>query len=84
MRIKLEEQIINDKTKLNENFILEINKLVNGGLGYMDAIVHLCEINNLEIENVIPIIKGNLKVVSAIQKEAESLNYLPKMDRLPI
>ena len=49
-------------------------------LGYMDAVLHLCEKNDLEPEDmkkfVSPIIKDK------IEAEAMALNFLPKQNTL--
>lgn len=51
---------------------------------YMDAIVHYCEKNNIEIETVASIIKSNSKFKAIIQNEGEDLNLLPKTAKLPL
>lgn len=52
------------------------------GLSYIDAVVYLCEKNNLEIEDskkfISPVIAGK------IEAEARNLNFLPKRNTLPI
>jgi len=51
---------------------------------YIDAILHWCQIRQLEIECVIPLIQKNLALKARIQGEAEDLNFLKKVSRLPI
>lgn len=69
----------------NDKFIKEIETLVTKyKLDYMDAVVHLCEKNNIEIEAAASIIKNNIKIKSKIQAAAEDLNYLPRSARLPV
>lgn len=66
-------------------FIKNIDALVKeGGLDYIDAVVHYCEQNNVEIETVASIIKNSSYMKSNIQIEAENLNFLPKRARLPV
>ena len=65
-----------------ESFSKEVEELViEKNIGYMDAIVFICEDRNIEIEtaarHVNKIIKGKLEV------EAQELNYLPSSNRLP-
>lgn len=79
-----ELKIIDKNKKLNQNFILEVNRLVAQGLDYMDAVLHYCEKNNIEIEAVAPIIKSNPKIKSGLRQSAENLNFMPKESRLPI
>lgn len=79
------DDVILQKTMSNEKFIREIELLVSKyNLDYMDAVVHLCEKNNIEIEAAASIIKNNIKIKSKIQSAAEDLNYLPKSARLPV
>lgn len=79
------DDVIFQKSMTNEKFIKEIETLVTRyRLDYMDAVVHLCEKNNIEIEAAASIIKNNIKIRSKIQAAAEELNYLPKTAKLPI
>jgi len=43
---------------------------------YMDAAIHYCEENGIEIETIAKAIKSNEKLRSKIQTEAEDLNFL--------
>lgn len=74
-----------DKITQNlENFIKEINYIIEtGGLTVMDAVIHYCETNNIEIEAVAKIIRTNPKIKARLQTEAEDLNFLPKRARIP-
>ncbi len=51
---------------------------------YIEAIVHYCEVNNIEIEFIADLIKKNSVIVSQLQIEAEALNIIKKTDRLPL
>ena len=78
--------------------ILKLSKIIDGdffygeietlvkkhNLSYMDAIVHYCEKNEIEIETAAALVKGNFRIKSEIQIEGEQLNYLPKTAKLPI
>ena len=61
-------------TKLVENTVYDLK------ISYMDAIIHLCEKNDIELEDInkfiSPIIKGK------IEAEAMGLNFLPKTNSL--
>jgi hypothetical protein len=50
-------------------------------ISYMDAIIHLCEKNNIEVEDakkfVSPVIKNK------VEAEAMRLNFLPRGNELP-
>jgi hypothetical protein len=49
-------------------------------LSYMDAVVNLCEKNNIEIEDVKKFLSSSVK--ERIEVEAMELNYLPKVNTL--
>ena len=67
------------------HFSTEVRDLIaNKQMEYIDAVVHWCEINNLEIEYAASLIKQDPFIMSKIQLEAEDLNYLKKHARLPI
>jgi hypothetical protein len=69
----------------SENFIKEIDKIVTDlGITYVDAVVHFCEKNNIEIETAASIVKSSPKMKSKLQLDYENLNYLPKRARLPV
>jgi hypothetical protein len=53
-------------------------------MSYIDAVCHWCELNNLEIEYAVEIIKENAAFISKIQIEAENLNFIKKTARLPV
>lgn len=72
----VESQFLNKSkfTKLIENTVSELR------ISYMDAILHLCEKNDIDPQDVnkfiSPIIKGKLEA------EAMKLNFLPKTNSL--
>ena len=51
-------------------------------ISYMDAIVHYCENNELEVESAAKLINAIIK--SKIECEAQELNFLPKTAKLPL
>lgn len=66
-------------------FYAEIEKLVcQLNVSYMDAVVHYCETNNLEIETAASIIKNSSKIKAIVQNEGEELNLLPRTAKLPL
>ncbi len=81
---------MNDTLKLSkimdtDIFYKEIDKLVRKhSMSYMDAIVHFCEKNEMEIETAAGLIKGNFRIKSHLQQEGEVLNLLPRTAKLPI
>ena len=66
-------------------FIRELEEFVaRTNESYIDAIVHLCAKNNIEIESAAGIVKNSIILKTKVQGEAEDLNYLPKKAKLPI
>jgi predicted CopG family antitoxin len=74
------------ETQFNtRSFSDEIEKLVRDKkMEYIDAVVHFCQTNTLDIETAAQFIKNNSKLKAHIQLEAEDLHYLPKSSKLPI
>lgn len=78
MRIMEEKQFLT-KTKFA--------KLVEGAvfkqkLSYMDAVIHLCDQYEVELEEVRKFISPTIK--QKIEAEAMRLNFLPRGNELPI
>jgi len=79
------QDIIFDKALTQEKLIREIEDIViDCGTDYIDAIVHYCQKNDIEVETVASIIKSSGKLKSRLQAEGEQLNFLPRSARLPI
>ena len=79
------DDVISTKALTSEKFIKEIESLVTRyNLDYMDAVVHYCEKNNIELEAAEGIIRSNLRIKAKLQDEAEELNFLPKRAKLPV
>lgn len=79
------DDVISAKALTSEKFIKEIENLVTRyNLDYMDAVVHYCEKNNIELEAAAGIIRSNLRIKAKLQDEAEELNFLPKRAKLPV
>ena len=72
----IEEKFLN-KSKFTE--IVE-ETVIEKELSYMDAVLYICEMNSIDLEDVkkfiSPIIKGK------IEAEAMALNFLPKQNTL--
>ena len=68
-----------------QEFVKEIEAyVIEHKLDYLDAVLHYCEKNSLEIETVASMIRSSSKIKAKIQQEAEDNNYLPKTNKLPI
>jgi len=79
------QDIVFDKALTQEKLIREIeNIVIDCGTDYIDAIVHYCQKNDIEVETVASIVKSSGKLKSRLQAEGEQLNFLPRSARLPI
>ena len=71
--------------KSSSDFVKEIEKLVlTKNLDFFDAVLHYCEMNNIEVETAAALVKQNSVLKAKIQYEAENLNMIRKSARLPI
>lgn len=73
------------KIDLDKLFLIgsEIEEMVDKqNIDYIDACITYCELNNIEIEYVGELMKKNQNIKSKIQREAEELNYLKKINRI--
>jgi len=71
--------------KLNSEFIMnDIASLITKGVPYIDAVVDYAERHNLDIEVIGEIIKRSPVLKAKIYREAEDLNMVEKLVRLPI
>ena len=79
------EQVIESKFLTPQKFAIEIEKIVaNDELNYIDAILHYCETNNLEVESITKLISKPLK--ERLKWDATRLNFMKRTSRakLPI
>ena len=58
------------------------NTVARTRLSYIDAIVHICEQNQMEIEDVKKYISDPIK--EKLEGEAKRLNFLPRGNELPL
>jgi uncharacterized protein YeaC (DUF1315 family) len=76
-------KIVNIKTP--SDFVLEIEMIVKDKrCEYVDAIILYCERHNIEVETAADLIKHNSVLKSKLQYEAETMNMMKKISRLPI
>jgi hypothetical protein len=81
----MDEDFMLTKAITPDRFYKEIDRLVRKhSLNYMDAVIHYCEKNNVEIEVAASMITSNHRIKSYIQNEGEELNFLPRTAKLPI
>ncbi len=75
------EKVLENKFFCPSKFAQEIETLVqiNSDMNYIDAIIHFCEMNNIDLESVPKLISKPLK--EKIKYEAMELNFLKKTSR---
>ena len=74
------EKAIESKFLTPSKFAIEIEKIVaNEDLNYIDAIVHYCDTNSLEVESVTKLISKPLK--ERLKWDAIRLNFMKKTSR---
>ena len=74
------EKVIANKFVTPQKFALDIEKIVvDEELNYIDAIIHYCEINNIEVESVTKLISKPLK--ERLKWDAIRLNFMKKTSR---
>ena len=74
------EKAIASKFITPQKFAIEIEKIVVAEeLNYIDAIIHYCEINNIEVESATKLISKPLK--ERLKWDAIRLNFMKKTSR---
>ena len=80
------EKVLESKFFCPARFAQEIEGLVqvNSDMNYIDAIIHFCDQNNIDVESVPKLISKPLK--EKIKYEASELNFLKRSSRakLPV
>ena len=76
-------QEVEEKLMTPKKFSIAIEKTVKqSGIPYMDALVDYCSKNQIEPEQIKPLITKSLK--EKVEVDARNLNFLPKVATLPI
>ena len=75
------EKALEEKFFCPSKFAQDIEKLVldNEDMSYIDAIVHFCEMNSIDVESVPKLISKPLK--EKLKYEAMELNFLKRTSR---
>ena len=74
---------VEEKLMTPKKFSIAIEKTVKqSGISYMDALVDYCNKNQIEPEQIKPLITKSLK--QKVEVDARNLNFLPKVATLPI
>ena len=78
-----------EETSTSENFMNKkrFSKMVertvrSSELNYMDSIVHMCEQNNMEVEDVKKYLTPS--IIDCLETEAMNLNFLEKTNSLDV
>lgn len=83
--------------KINETFDVELINEINvesilqfvaermqAGASYIDCILSYSELYDIDIEVIGEIVRDSPVLMSAVHEEAESLNLIEKINRLPV
>ena len=75
------KNLLEDKFMTSAKFSQEVEKIAlnNKDMNYIDAVLHLCELNEIEVESVPKLISKPLK--EKIKYEAQKLNFIKKTSR---
>ena len=75
------EKVMESKFFCPARFAEAIEKLVllNKDMNYIDAIIHFCEQNSIDVESVPKLISKPLK--DKIKRDAQELNFMKKTSR---
>lgn len=73
-------KLIEDKFMTTARFSTEVETLVKDDeMSYIDAIIHYCDMNDIELETVPKLISKPLK--EKLKFEAQQLNFMKKTSR---
>lgn len=67
-----------------ERIVNDISDKIKAGVPYIDAVIDYAERNGLEIEVVGDIIRKSPMLKAKIYREAEELNMVERVARLPV
>tara|TARA_B100000902_G_scaffold387568_1_gene431892 strand:- start:399 stop:653 length:255 start_codon:yes stop_codon:yes gene_type:complete len=74
-------KLLEDKFMTSAKFSQEVEKIAfqNSDMNYIDAVLHFCEVNEIEVESVPKLLSKPLK--EKIKYEAQELNFIKKTSR---
>tara|TARA_B100000945_G_scaffold244412_1_gene200675 strand:+ start:182 stop:436 length:255 start_codon:yes stop_codon:yes gene_type:complete len=75
------KNLLEDKFMTSAKFSQEVEKIAvtNEDMNYIDSVLHLCELNEIEVESVPKLISKPLK--EKLKHEAQQLNFMKKTSR---
>ena len=75
------KNLLEDKFMTSAKFSQEVEKIAvtNEDMNYIDSVLHLCEINEIEVESLSKLISKPLK--EKLKYEPQQLNFMKKTSR---
>tara|TARA_B100001093_G_C26396489_1_gene829408 strand:+ start:76 stop:330 length:255 start_codon:yes stop_codon:yes gene_type:complete len=75
------KNLLEDKFMTSAKFSQEVEKIAvtNENMTYIDSVLHLCDLNEIEVESVSKLISKPLK--EKLKYEAQQLNFMKKTSR---
>lgn len=75
------KNLLEDKFMTSAKFSQEVEKIAvtNEDMNYIDSVLHLCDVNEIEVESVSKLISKPLK--EKLKYEAQQLNFMKKTSR---
>ena len=75
------KNLLEDKFMTSAKFSQEVEKIAvtNSDMNYIDSVLHLCDLNEIEVESVSKLISKPLK--EKLKHEAQQLNFMKKTSR---
>ena len=75
------KNLLEDKFMTSAKFSQEVEKIAvtNADMNYIDAVLHLCDLNEIEVESVPKLISKPLK--EKLKYDAQKLNFIKKTSR---
>ena len=75
------KNLLEDRFMTSAKFSQEVEKIAvtNTDMNYIDSVLHLCDLNEIEVESVSKLISKPLK--EKLKHEAQQLNFMKKTSR---
>ena len=75
------KNLLEDKFMTSAKFSQEVEKIAvtNEDMNYIDSVLHLCDLNEIEVESVSKLISKPLK--EKLKYEPQQLNFMKKTSR---
>ena len=75
------KQLLEDRFMTSAKFSQEVEKIAlhNPDMNYIDSVIHYCELNEIELDNINKLISKPLK--EKLRHNAQELNFMKKTSR---